>query len=415
MDGMNAILRTRWALALICSLGLAAAVQSGTAQDLEFQPLGDDAETVPAPTLPGIDFPATQQQVVRLTESGKLVGSVSVFSNRALIAVGPDMPIRLVRSGQIVGITKTDPVGGFQFSGLEPGVYTLLAAGPDLIAVYSITALPMDDVTASPLDIIAVGGIPFQRTVAMAAGSLPAVALGVASPVVNNGSNIQIDQTAIVAAYRAAITDESGTYRVLMTPTGGIEGQVTLPGIAPGSVDLSRTTLRAFREGQMIAETMLGVDGRYSIAAIGPGPIGLVFFGPDGFAAMGMELVAKNLNAGGPAVDETLVALQGPAAPAGNVVMAPNSDVQPALGDVSDDFPGNEPVGTPLDVPPPMNAGAGFAGGAPGPGAGGGGGGNGGLGGVAGLAAIGAVLAAALASDDDDNNFVPRPTSPALP
>ena len=79
--------------------------------------------------------------VVHLRVDGNLAGRVSV-----LTPDGKRVPARahvsFLQSGQIRGAADTDEQGRFQVNGLQPGVYSVLASGPDGFAAVSVQVLP---------------------------------------------------------------------------------------------------------------------------------------------------------------------------------------------------------------------------------------------------------------------------------
>lgn len=384
----------------LASSGLLAGVlteRAANAQDLSFETLGKPAQVVADPESSSPLPALTQNQWARIGERGELVGRVSLFASDGLALAGPGMIVKLVSQGRVIGQTQTDPEGEFGFIGVKPGIFTIIAADPRNIAVYALTAVPADGGPVTELDLIAVSDMDMDRSLAMVAGS---------SRLVGTGKPMALP------VYSPVRREVLNTYKVQMTADGGFRGLVSVPGIPSSEVDLSEMRLRVVRGDRTIAEESIAANGEYSVAGIGPGPAGAIFYGPNGFAAMGIEIVGpeRQITAVA-AATETLVALQGGGAPGLNVDLAPVSDVGPAFAPGPG---GPEEPGPPGEFPPPPGGG-GPGGGGPGGGFGGGGGG-GGLGGIGGLAAVGAAVAAAVAlSDDDDDNFVPPPASPATP
>jgi hypothetical protein len=355
-----------------------------------------DAEFIPAPELKLSDFQLTQRNTVGLSSTGELRGSVSAFGPRGLRPVGSGQQVRLIRAGEIVGGTQTSVSGEFVVKGVKPGRYTLLAVSPTTIAAYSVNAVTAPT-AAGIFEMIAVSEVPLQRSRSM---------LVAAASMTSDRASIAMNDAGGLEAY--------GTYRVAMNADGGFRGTARAPEGNLGVVDLSKTTVRIFRGKDFVRETNLDVNGAYSFEGIGAGPLGIVFFGPSGFAAMGLELVQQKYQANIDDRDERFVSLESDVAPEHNVELVPNDDVTSGLDEIESEDEEQVAMGTPLEIPPPF-AGGGFGGGGPGSGAGGGGGGGtDGLGGIVGLAALGAALAAGL-SGDDDNGFTPAPASPAVP
>lgn len=385
----------------ILAAGLLAAMPVGVrAQSLDFETIGGRAEAIPAPQAGSQIKQLTPQQVVSLGSGGVLPGSVSIFAGGGLQNVPEGLPVLLIRGGRVMSATKTDSRGKFSFRGISAGVYTVMAAREDVLSVMAVTVVPSGGSAEQSLDLVAVTDMPLERSMSILAGLRRGVSL-------NEAPEPRYEPDGGVAM---------GIYRVVLSPTGGFSGYLSIPGIPRGVVDLSTMQVRVVRDGRIVAEAEVESDGKYKVDSVGPGPAGVVMFGPSGFAATGVEFVAGNLRAQADIAAEQFVSLQDKPSPGEfNMDLSPPGDAQAGLEEVQQVEEGVPPVGAPLEIPPPF-AGGGLSAAGPGSGFGGGGGGPGGLGGIAGLAAIGATVAAALlAGDDDDGGFRPAPASPALP
>jgi hypothetical protein len=120
------------------TLGLALAILAGQPETISAQ-VGEKLSTVPvvqaaapSPTTPPTAPPmGTSAIAVRLQADGSLAGQVNA-------AIGPNgafqtvqAQISIVKNGQIVAATRTDEAGHFQLVGVQPGIYSLIANGPN--------------------------------------------------------------------------------------------------------------------------------------------------------------------------------------------------------------------------------------------------------------------------------------------
>lgn len=365
--------------------------------------LAPQPETVDLPAATELP-PLTIRQWVRLGSGGRLLGKVVTLAADGSMLACSETRVSLVQNGQVLTSQRADADGEFEFRGVAPGVITIVASESTCFAAYPLTVVGGDQIgeTAEPLTIAAISQLPSPRRQALVASLSSARRSPLASPT-----------SRFVPSTRQTLD----TFRVAMTPEGGVSGEVLIPGLMQAPVDMSQMLVRAVRDNQVVGEVRVAADGKFAIDDLGPGPVGIIIFGPLGFAATAIELIPPAARSAALAneTEQQLVAnLQSTAAPGINLEIAPVADVSSVVMNE----PSNEAEGgsVPLEVPPPPTPAGGMVGGSGGGfGGGGGGSGGGGLGGIGGLAAIGAVIAAVAASDDDDPPFIPTPISPALP
>ena len=97
-----------------------------------------DAATVPPPNG---KLPKTTKAVVHLQVDGNLKGQLVVLD-----AAGKPTPaqgkVSFLQNGQVVAAAQTDSNGVFQVPGLKPGVYSVLASGPEGFAAMTVQVSP---------------------------------------------------------------------------------------------------------------------------------------------------------------------------------------------------------------------------------------------------------------------------------
>lgn len=355
----------------------------------------------PAANEDGAELPTlTLRQWMPLGAGGRLVGEVMMLDSEAKAVACEGVRVFLVRDGEVEASVRSMAGGRFEFTGVRPGVTTIIANDQQCFAAYSLTLVDGTGL-AKPelLTVFAISPWEPSRRAAILSSSTSATA----TPTTDTAVQFVSQQR-----------DMRSTVRVAIDADGGFTGTVLYPGRAAGASDMTGMMVRVLRGGQLVREAAVKQDGSFAVTGVGAGPVGVVVFGPKGFAATAIELVAPSARSAATSTlaTESLVMLQGAVASGVNVEIAPNGDVAPVVNGQTGEE-GEEEGSVPLDIPPPEFAG--FGGGAPagGFGGGGGGGGMGGIGELAGLAAIGAALAAF--AGDDDNNFVPRVVSPAVP
>ncbi|XZE55352.1 hypothetical protein SH139x_001360 [Planctomycetaceae bacterium SH139] len=365
--------------------------------------LAPQPETVDLPAATELP-PLTLRQWVRLGSGGRLLGKVVTLAADGSMLPCGETRVSLVQNGQVLTSQRADADGEFEFRGVTPGVITIVASESTCFAAYPLTVVGGDQIgeTAEPLTIAAISQLPSPRRQALVASLTSARRSPQASP-----------PSRFVPSARQTLD----TFRVAMTPEGGVSGAVLIPGLTQAPVDMSQMLVRAVRDNQVVGEARVTADGSFSLDDLGPGPVGIIFFGPLGFAATAIELVPADARSASlsNATKQRLVAnLQSTSAPGINLEIAPLADVSSVVMNEPSEEAGDGSL--PLEVPAPPTPGGGIAGGSGGGfGGGGGGAGGGGLGGIGGLAAIGAIIAAVAASGDDEPPFIPTPVSPAIP
>jgi hypothetical protein len=112
----------------------------------------------PAPADTVAD-PAAEGPRIRLRIDGNLVGRTFVLD-----ATGRPQPVRarvsLLHGGQVVATTQADEWGRFQIVGIQPGVYSVLAAANDYVAAMSVHILPFDENAAGNALVLNVSLLP---------------------------------------------------------------------------------------------------------------------------------------------------------------------------------------------------------------------------------------------------------------
>ena len=86
-------------------------------------------------------LPAPNAAVVHLQVDGNLKGKLSILDS-----AGKPSPaqakITFLQNGQVVATAQADAGGVFQVPGLKPGVYSVIASGPDGFAATTVQVLP---------------------------------------------------------------------------------------------------------------------------------------------------------------------------------------------------------------------------------------------------------------------------------
>lgn len=388
---------------LAATLAAALLAAPAIAQDLFTQ---DSLISLDAP----MDSTVISAQWVKPDASGTITGQVMIPGSSA-----GDLTGDLFLAPQQGEPTRVpvSPSGEFMLTGVAPGVYTLVYQSPTAFGAYALQV-----VAGSNAANLA------NKTVVAAAAIAPQMALTTVARYQPTTEPMSAEISGVRTPSGNGAFAPGGEpmnlAKVAQTAAGGMQGRIIRAGSAAnGLMPATDMNVLVMQQGQLVDKTVTDADGNFVFDNLASGSYELVASGASGFAVIGFELVSSP-----EVLTSTAVApatLQ-PGVASVLVVQAANPD--PSLlgpgpfGPNPSDDPLNQPV--PLGADPLMNgplAGGPGSGGISGGGGGGFGGGGGGMGGggLGGLAAIGAVLAATLVGDDDNDNFVPAPSSPAIP
>lgn len=349
------------------------------------------------------DYPLTMNQWVHLAEDGSLNGRVVVADTNHASLVDSTRVLVRDQNGT-TQLSRTDSYGRFKFTGLQPGIHSLVVGGENAFASVALHVLPTDDAldygfpSMAEISAARIGTATVQKVVA---AYMPS-SLAPFSP------SIETDNFEALAS-RVYGTELSRVVQV----DGGMKGNIFRAGATGTMLPMaSRSRVVLFREGLEVASASTDELGRFEIPGLPVGHYSLLSIGPDGIGSIGFVLVdaqqatdtARTINAAGN--DETLVMQYGPFCCQNEFSMqvAPMSDVVEVFQDeiVEDPCGCCGSIVTELDFAETASAEevldeailgeyAGYSGGF---GGGGGGiGGGGGLGGLGALGGLGGLLA----------------------
>lgn len=293
--------------------------------------------------------------------------------------------VRIVQAGRVVQTQRVGEGGVAQISDLVPGVYTVIASGPDGIAAYGISW----------------GAV--SRSVPHRVGLIPAGDATLVRHLIRTHLQQGVARPAEPTAH-----DDSGVSGDDVNFEIDADGQVKGIAIQPAAtgqagIPLANLYVAFIRDGQVVAQTQTDAQGNFTVTGVAPGLYSLAVAGAGGFAAYSVMVTRPDTLSQARIHRLQFVALLDEGA-GGTVLTAAAGDVghflqaPGALGSLSP----AEAAGS------GRGGGGGFGGGSGSTGGGGGGlsGGGGLLGALAG-AGLGAGIGAALAKD--------KPQGPATP
>ncbi len=291
--------------------------------------------------------------------------------------------VRIVQSGRIVQAQRVGEGGVAQIADVVPGVYSVIASGPEGIAAYGISWGQADRSTPHRVGLIPARDATLVRTLIRThlqqGGSSPAEPTPYDdADVSHQDMNFEIDTE------------------------GRVKGKALHPTeTGPGGIPLANLYIAFIHGGQVVAQTQTDARGNFTLTGLSPGLYSLAVAGAGGFAAYSVEVRRPEAYTRARIHRLQFVALL-PEGTGGTVFTAAAGDAGHFL----------QATGTPGSLTPAETAAGGDGGFGSGSGGGSTGGGGGGLGGGGLLGALagaglGAGIGAALAQDKGQGPATP--------
>jgi len=389
-------------------------------------PVPGAVDPVPAPVV--VEKAPLPVHVARLSSDNLFAGKISVL-NPITGGIEPisDVVVWFMQNGEIRSSAKPGIGGVFQAANLEPGVYSIIAWGPQGYLATAVNILPYEPPQAGPavsqvepvslttsmaglgIDVLAVSPRDTGKMLELANAYIPASAREISTvPLAATGTELTQDEIAKVeAALNARAEDPAVPYAAVLMDGNRVPGVMTR--MHPQTGKLLRfhdRTNKAFLVNgpAVVSEAWIGTDGQFVFENARAGDFTVVVAGAEGFTAFGVQIVRPI--AVPPAGDVTQSASKPIILDVSMSKAAGSSGIDGSVIDMAN-FPAayRQMLGAlgaqqAEAAPPPAGPAGGFGGGSGGGGIGGGGGG--GLGALG--AALGAAgLAAALANDNGDS------------
>ena len=359
----------------------------------------------------------TVNQWVQPTENGVLKGRVVLpMTNGTSKAVEGAVVTLIDNNGTaITSDSKTNTMGEFVISGVQPGVYAINARADNVFAACAMHVLDSD----------LVGEELFPAVAELAAADIDftTIKMALIRYLPPGSQRATAIAEANIGSIAGTVTGEQ-SFRVAQI-NGGMKGRLNAAGARGNQIQAAgMTNVFIMKNGNEVARTITDENGRFEVGQLAAGNYSLMAIGPNGLATIGFELVDESAfqqrNAAVTTNGKQFVfRLPDGEACCEELTMqvAPVVDTQ-VLTDASFQETVAPFVPAPIQAAPaPTYSVPVSSGGAVGGGASSGGallGGGGGLGGIAVLGGVGGVIAVTTTSDDDDIENA-APVSPATP
>jgi len=378
---------------------------------------------------------------IRLSSDGFLPGRINlVDAETGAVRVLKDVKVMFIQDGQVKATAVPGEGGTFQAAGLQPGVYSLAAIGPEGYVAYGLEILPPaapnpvlpaaeKDQTASldgvvetepvyqevtsvlSIDSLAIPRRDFDAVIQLARSYIPAELLSATSP--QEADAVSPPGEPLDEPPPTDETEGNSNMRhhaVQIGADGTLSGRTRRVHPQTGRpTRLRRLNVFLVQNNEIVSQAPVSENGTFTFSSVAPGTYSFVAAGLEGFTAFSLQAVTASAVTDGADVAKDLivpVAFQGP----GPMylldgVLVNAHDLAAALRELLAQA-GVDVAGLDGAVPGPAGGAMGEGGGGFGGGGGGfGGGGDGMLG-----ALLGAAIGAGVAALASDNNEVKRQT-----
>ncbi|MEE3370974.1 MAG: hypothetical protein VX346_16675 [Planctomycetota bacterium] len=256
---------------------------------------------------------------IRLNANGEFTGQLAMLEGKTAKPVPiHDLEIILVKRELVVQRLRPQANGQFKSRGLDPGVYDLIATGPEGFAAFSFQLLPAIIENMLPEEDGPLMQVPNVLSInALVVPSRDAVALreiiNIYVPKTNpslhpdeppreqlppevleleNNVDAEEDEEAVTAATTLR------WHRVRLHSEGILIGRVRRLHRRSGrSLEVANNRVFLLRENRVVSETTATKQGVFQFESVKPGIYSIAAAGSSGFAAFGFEAVRDEMQA----------------------------------------------------------------------------------------------------------------------
>ncbi len=230
---------------------------------------------------------------VMLGEGGDLTGTILNSANDSL-----PLDLFALSRGMVVGQTQTNPNGSFQIAGLRQGAYTLVGYNPNRFVAFGVNLLNhRQDAGDVPRKIItrAVNYRDKHPICDLVQAKSPLVQFN--SVGVYPFDENEIDQAAHFGwqglaqfSVNSIPADTIKTQTVRLGSDGTLRGRIhQIDHLSGRPLPVTQTTVILVEQGEIVVETSCNQFGVFEFTGLPSGEFGLVAFGKNGVAALGVR------------------------------------------------------------------------------------------------------------------------------
>ncbi len=259
-----------------------------------------------------------QREWVSLNAKGALEGKVNALNAEGELQSLANVAVSLMLDGKQVAQALTNQDGEFEFAGVAPGTYALVAKSESAFSTYALHVLAAGSNLQTPLTVYAanIGEAKTRELIG------DAVVPGEAS-----SPNYYRNHDADPLAENRKFND---SHRIRLQ-NGNLVGRGSRPGWVYAEQDLSGNVAYVIKNGEVVGSATVHKDGYFTIAGLEPGVYDLVVGGDDGVAVVGFQAVASENTAKNATEGSVLVSAQAGYSDTLNFEMVQSVDAAPPI------------------------------------------------------------------------------------
>ena len=227
------------------------------------------------------------RQWVKLGEAGRIEGQiVELLADEKRPIDG--VPISLVQDGKIVGSVNADNAGNFSFSGIRPGLYSLVSRTNQTIAAFALQVLDGKEAAHLPNSVEI-------RAIRSTADNGETVKEIIRSQIV---PGLLSRHSVVSAAVSDPLANErrfAMSHVVKLDSHGTLQGQLAKSGVSSGASNIEGMTVFVLKDGVEVARTEADANGVFMVEGLEQGVYGFVAAGAGSFVATSFQVVDPSL------------------------------------------------------------------------------------------------------------------------
>lgn len=325
-----------FALGLVVSalgMGAAAGVYStvqGSRAQVEVRPAVETTETDTEPVLAQAEGDSFASRLrnhrIRLSADGFLPGRINlVDAETGAVRVLTDIKVMFIQNGQVKATAVPGEGGMFQAAGLQPGVYSLAAIGPEGYVAYGLEVLPpappapilpaaeqnqsasvdgfvetepvffQEVSSVLSIDSLAIPRRDFDAVIQLARSYIPAELLNATSP--EEADAIAPPGPPLDVAPPADDSEPTANLKyhaVQIAADGTLSGRTRRVHPQTGRpTRLRRLNVFLVQNNEIVAQAPVSENGTFTFSSVAPGTYSFVAAGLEGFTAFSLQAVSS--------------------------------------------------------------------------------------------------------------------------
>ncbi len=223
------------------------------------------------------------RQWVKLGEAGRIEGQiVELLADEKRPIDG--VPVSLVRDGKVVSSANADSTGHFHFTGIEPGLYSLVSRTNQTIAAFALQVLDGKDASHLPSEV----EVRAIRSESDNGEKVKEIIRSQLTPGFVSRQNVVAAASfdPLAAERRFALS-----HVVKLDANGNLQGQLAKSGLSSSASQIEGMTVFVLKDGVEVARTEADAQGVFVVKGLEQGVYGFIAAGSGSFVATSFQVV----------------------------------------------------------------------------------------------------------------------------